>query len=130
MTTTEPNTELSLAQKTVSNIKIETLLPEITLTLSLEDFTDFSKAAKLEVRKSTAVIFKEKLKTRLRNLKKTILPLPKTSAILTHIITAFLPTISCSATLRMKENVLKKSNLMQTFFLRSRRLKTGLLRNL
>ena len=65
MTTTETNTELSLAQKTVSNIKIETLLPEITLTLSLEDFTDFSKAAKLEVRKSTAVIFKEKIENQI-----------------------------------------------------------------
>lgn len=46
MTTTETCTELSLAQKTVSNIKIDTLLPEITLTLSLEDFTDFSKGRK------------------------------------------------------------------------------------
>ncbi|HAZ96556.1 MAG TPA: hypothetical protein DCW73_04885, partial [Treponema sp.] len=65
MTTTETCTELSLAQKTVSNIKIDTLLPEITLTLSLEDFTDFSKAAKLEVRKSTAVIFKEKIENQI-----------------------------------------------------------------
>lgn len=70
MTTTEPNTELSLAQKTVSNIKIETLLPEITLTLSLEDFTDFSKAAKLEVRKSTAVIFKEKIENQIAEFEK------------------------------------------------------------
>lgn len=70
MTTTETNTELSLAQKTVSNIKIETLLPEITLTLSLEDFTDFSKAAKLEVRKSTAVIFKEKIEKQIAEFEK------------------------------------------------------------
>ncbi len=61
MIKTETDTELSLAQKNISNIKIDTLLPEITLTLSLEDFTDFSKATKLEVRKSTAVIFKEKI---------------------------------------------------------------------
>ena len=65
MTKTEYDTELSLAQKTISNIKIDTLLPEITLTLSLEDFTDFSKAAKLEVRKSTAVIFKEKIENQI-----------------------------------------------------------------
>ena len=65
MTKTETDTELSLAQKNISNIKIETLLPEITLTLSLEDFTDFSKAAKLEVRKSTAVIFKEKIENQI-----------------------------------------------------------------
>lgn len=70
MTTTENNTELSLAQKTVSNIKIETLLPEITLTLSLEDFTDFSKTAKLEVRKSTAVIFKEKIENQIAEFEK------------------------------------------------------------
>lgn len=65
MTKTESDTELSLAQKTISNIKIDTLLPEITLTLSLEDFTDFSKAAKLEVRKSTAAIFKEKIENQI-----------------------------------------------------------------
>lgn len=65
MTKTETDTELSLAQKNISNIKIKTLLPEITLTLSLEDFTDFSKAAKLEVRKSTAVIFKEKIENQI-----------------------------------------------------------------
>lgn len=69
MTKTETDTELSLAQKSISNIKIETLLPEITLTLSLEDFTDFSKAAKLEVRKSTAVIFKEKIENQIAEFK-------------------------------------------------------------
>lgn len=63
MTNTETDTEITLAQKNISSIKIDTLLPEITLTLSLEDFADFSKAAKLEVRKSTAVIFKEKIES-------------------------------------------------------------------
>lgn len=65
MTNTETDTELTLAQKNISSIKIDTLLPEITLTLSLEDFADFSKAAKLEVRKSTALIFKEKIESQI-----------------------------------------------------------------
>lgn len=65
MTNTETDTEITLAQKNISSIKIDTLLPEISLTLSLEDFADFSKAAKLEVRKSTAVIFKEKIESQI-----------------------------------------------------------------
>lgn len=68
MTKTESDTELSLAQKTISNIKIDTLLPEITLTLSLEDFTDFSKAAKLELKKSPADILASKTAETVRTL--------------------------------------------------------------
>lgn len=61
MTELENESGNSLAQKTIANIKIDTLLPEISITLNLEDFTDFSKLASLEVKKSTEVLLKEKI---------------------------------------------------------------------
>lgn len=61
MTEIESENEISLANKKISSIKIDTLLPEISVTLSLEDFTDFSRSISLEVKKSTAELFREQV---------------------------------------------------------------------
>lgn len=62
MTELETAEEPALAQKTVTSIKIDTLVPEISITLSLEDFTDFSKSVSLEVKKSGIERFAEKIR--------------------------------------------------------------------